>query len=99
MTLNEKVLSLIFEVVDELNENLPEEQRLKKSEDAVLFGKLDSLGMVNLIVAIEQKIEDEFGVAITIANEEAISMKDSPFKTIGTLADYASKLLDENKNE
>ena len=37
---------------------------------------LDSLGLVTLIVEIEQNIEDEFGVEITIADEQAMSMRE-----------------------
>jgi acyl carrier protein len=45
---------------------------------------------------IEQNIEDEFDVSITIADEKAMSQKRSPFRTIGTLADYIDMLLREN---
>jgi len=50
-----------------------------------------------LIVAIEQNIEDEFDVSITIADVRAMSQKHSPFRTIGTVADYINMLLKENK--
>ena len=99
---NKKIIQLIFKAVDELNPNLPKDQRLTKSRDTVLFGKsgkLDSLGLVNLIVAVEQKIEEEFEVSVNLANEKAISQKNSPFKTIATLASYTCKLVEENKNE
>jgi len=95
----EKIVQAIFRAVDEVNQGLPEGQRLKKSLDTVLFGRsgvLDSLGLVNLIVAAEEKIEEEFGITITIADERAMSRKNSPFRTIGTLVDYVSSLLEEN---
>lgn len=101
MTRRERVVQAIFSAVDEVNEQLLKEEQLKKSIDTVLFGrsgKLDSLGLVTLIVAIEQKIEEQFGVTITIADDKAMSQKDSPFKTIGTLVDYISWLLEENTN-
>ena len=53
---------------------------------------------LNLIVVIEQNIEDEFDVSITIADERAMSQKHSPFRTIGTLADYIDMLLKEIQN-
>jgi len=96
----EKIIQAIFRAVDEVNQELPEGQRLKKSLDTVLFGRsgvLDSLGLVNLIVAAEEKIEEEFGSTITIADERAMSQKNSPFRTIGTLVDYVSSLLEENE--
>ena len=98
---NEKIIQAIFRAVDDLNQQLPEEKRPEKSADAVLFGKagkLDSLGLVNLIIAIEEQIQEEFGVAITLADERAVSQKNSPFKTIRALADYIGLLIEENGN-
>ena len=95
----EKVIQAIFRAVDELNQQLPRRQRLRKSVDTFLFGDhgvLDSLGLVNLIVTTEQKIEEEFGIAITLSDEKALSQKDnSPFETIEKLADYISLFLEE----
>lgn len=101
MTNQNQILRLIFSAVNEINQQLPKDQQLVKSIDTVLFGqqgKLDSLGLVNLIVATEQKIEEELGVAITIADEKAMSQKHNPFKTIGSLSDYISLLLKEGEN-
>ena len=94
------VQNLIIESVKELNEQLPQEQQLGQSTKTVLFGKdgmLDSLGLVTLLVIIEQNIEDEFDVSITITDEKSMSQKRSPFRTIGTLADYIDMLLRENQ--
>ena len=54
---------------------------------------MDSLGLVNLLVIIEQNIEDEFDVSVAIADEKAMSQKYSPFRTIGTLTNYINMLL------
>ena len=92
--------NIIINAVKEINERLPKEQQISKTSKKELFGKrgqLDSLGLVNLLVIIEQNIEDEFDVSITIADEKAMSQKRSPFRTIGTLADYINMLLKENK--
>ena len=40
-------------------------------------GILDSMGLVSLIVAVEQDVEDEFGKEITIADAKAMSQKNS----------------------
>ena len=101
MNNKKQVLRVIFKVIDEINQLLPEDGQMKKSIDTDLFGrsgKLDSMGLVTLIVTTEQKIEEELGVSITIADERAMSQKNSPFKTIGTLAEYTLLLLEENAN-
>lgn len=69
-------------------------------EDTHLIGRralLDSLGLVTLIVDLEQKIEETFDVALTLANERAMSQKNSPFLTVGSLADYICALLNEQR--
>ncbi len=94
----EKVLQAIFDAMDEVNEQRPEDQRLEKSADTVLFGEsgtLDSLGLVNLIVGVEQRLEEDFGASVTLADEKAMSLKNSPFRSVKTLAEYAATLLSE----
>ncbi|NNE11601.1 MAG: hypothetical protein HKN41_05065 [Ilumatobacter sp.] len=49
---------------------------------------IDSLGLVNVIVDIEQRMLDDHGVVITIVDEKAMSQRNSPFRTVGTLSDY-----------
>ena len=98
--MKKQLLETIYKSLDEINENLNNAQKLIKDKNTVLFGKdgqLDSLGLVNFLVTIEQNIEDEFDVSITIADEKAMSQKRSPFRTIGTLADYIDMLLRENQ--
>ena len=102
MAVDEKVIGLIFNVVDEINQQLSKNNQLKKSTETILFGKsgiLDSLGLVNFIVSTEQKIEEEFGTTISLTDEKAMSQKNSPFKSIGTLADYIISILKVKINE
>lgn len=102
MVVDEKIIGLIFNVVDEINQQLPKNNQLKKSTDTILFGKsgvLDSLGLVNFIVSTEQKVEEEFGTTISLTDEKAMSQKNSPFKSIRTLADYIISMLKEKRNE
>jgi acyl carrier protein len=59
--------------------------------DTVLVGKeavLDSLGVVSLIVEVEQRLESAHGVSVTLANDKAMSQKNSPFRTVAVLTDH-----------
>jgi acyl carrier protein len=99
---HKNIVEMIFTTIDELNELLPPAQQLEKSVDTVVFGadgKLDSLGLVTLIVAVEQKIMETFNVTLTLADEKAMSQRNSPFRSIGTLAGYIEQLLGENSND
>ena len=96
--MKEIILETIYNSINELNERLSNEKQLTKSTKTVLYGdngQLDSLEFIRLIVLIEQNIEDEFDVSITIADERAMSQKHNPFRTIGALATYIDILLKE----
>lgn len=92
----QEIESAVFAAIAEVNEQLPENGRIEQSSDARLFGQrgvLDSLGLVNLIVAVEQEIEDAFDETVTLADEKAVSQKNSPFKSVESLVDYIADLL------
>jgi acyl carrier protein len=98
MANRERVAASVFRAVDEVNGMLPPESRLEKSHTTRILGKdgkLDSLGFVNLIVAVEENIVEDFGVVISLADEKVRSQEESPFQTFQTLIDYVSILLDE----
>ena len=98
---DQRILKTIYQAVDEINLQLPEEERLTPTVETLLWSKsggLDSMSLVNLIVLTEQKVEEEFGEAINLADENAMSQENSPFQSIGTLADYMASLIN-GKNE
>ncbi len=101
MTIKENIVQTIFAAVEEVNQQLPPQEKLEQSLETVLFGKagkLDSLGLVNFVVAVEERIEKDLGLAITLADERALSQKRSPFRNIGALADYIQALVEEEQN-
>lgn len=88
-------LHIIFEAIDEINLSL-EDVQMEKNEDTVIFGNesvLDSMDLVHFISLIEEKIEDESGDYISIADENAMSLEVSPFSTVKTLNEYIKNLL------
>jgi acyl carrier protein len=96
---DKKVLKCIFSAIDASNKTSAPKHRLQKAPEAVLYGKngrLDSLGLVNLIVAVEERVSREFGAELVLADSRAMSQKNSPFRTVQTLVDYVSLLLRES---
>lgn len=92
------IKKIIFQAIDEINLDLPKNKQVSKTETTQLFGSqspLDSLELVNLIVSIEDKIDTEFDKTITIANEKAMSMKNSPLRDVKSLTEFILTLLDE----
>jgi acyl carrier protein len=92
----ENIVAAIYRAVDWINGELPPDRQLVKAPETRLLGSqsvLDSMHLVSLIVTIEREVEETFGVALTLADERALSMKESPFRSIVSLADYIGILI------
>jgi acyl carrier protein len=66
--------------------------------DTHLIGRgsvLDSMGLVTLIVDIEQRLEEECDAVLVLADDRAMSMKKSPFRSVQALTDYVYELMQE----
>ena len=50
-------------------------------------------------MTIEREVEETFGVALTLADERALSMSASPFRSIQSLADYIGTLIIDARND
>jgi hypothetical protein len=91
------LVSLIVETLLGLNWQ-QQTNAVDLGRDTPLFGPggiLDSMGMIMLLVSLEQAIEDKDGVAVNLADEKALSKQNSLYRTIGSLADYANHLIQE----
>jgi acyl carrier protein len=98
----ESLRMCVRQAIDELNEQLSPEQRVENCPDAKLFGlgaPLDSLGLVNLIVEVEEQLADELDVEVTLANEKAMSRRASPFQSVDSLLDFVEELIREADGE
>jgi acyl carrier protein len=68
------------------------------TEDIILMGPaspLDSLGLVLLIVDVEQALQMKYGLNLALANERAMSLRNSPFRSVNALVDYILMLVQE----
>ena len=88
---------ILYPIVTEAQACIDTAKDLQKAPDATLFGgsALDSMGLVRFIVMVEERIEDEMDVSLTLASEKAMSRKRSPFRTLQSLADFIDECLAE----
>jgi acyl carrier protein len=66
------------------------------TEETPLLGEgapIDSLGLVSVIVQVEERLVAAFGIAVSLVDERAMSQRNSPFRTVGTLATYATECV------
>ena len=97
--ITEMVIGSLWEVLQERGEQ-NKFQKDDLTESSSLIGResiLDSMGLVSLIINIEPKFADR-EMVITLADERAMSQSKSPFRTVGSLAEYISLLVDEIEN-
>ena len=98
----QQILSLVYASIETINEMETDEDKLELREDTFLFGresKLDSLGLVNLIVDIEQRLSDELGIEVILTDERVMSEDSNVFECVKTLVDYISYILKENSHD
>lgn len=92
----EGILKLVYSCIEGINEERENKnERLELKEETRLLGtksKLDSLSLVILIVDIEQRLADELGVEVSLADEKAMSQERSPFRDVKSLVDYICSL-------
>jgi acyl carrier protein len=92
----EEAVKIINAAIAELNPQLPKEQQLQPSLDTALFGsegKLDSLGVANLIVILEQKLEERYGFKVDLTQDDPFSLGNGHFRNISSLAAYICDLV------
>jgi len=95
------VTGAILSAIRDYNLQVPADRRIPETAEAPLFGRhghLDSLGLVNLIVMVEEQFEDVHHVALTLADERAVSQERSPFRNVQSLTAYICLLLNEGNN-
>lgn len=99
MTVNEtECRNLVLECVRSLGETDGLTALLQANEKTKLFGpegNLDSLGLVVLVVDIEQRAAERYGKNVVLADEKAMSRQTSPFRNVESLSRYLAELLME----
>ncbi len=92
----EQVRSSVYAAIESFNAD--EVQQVARQDDCVLLGPggaVDSLGLVRLVMVVERRIEDDFGTPISLTDERAMSQRNSPFRSVGTLVAYITTALNE----
>lgn len=90
------LVSLIAETVDGYRVSMlgPGEAIDAKTRLFGRAGVLDSLGLVSVLVEIEQRIADLGHGPVSLMDDRAMSEASSPFRTVESLADYLARQLE-----
>lgn len=99
--MHEKILKLIFDSIDDINDRRSSDKKIIKSLETRLYGEdsdLDSLELITLIVSLESSICEIYDLQITLADDRALSQEISPFSNVKNLLDYIEILINEKLN-
>ena len=76
------------------------ENSIEISENTRLFGSdalFSSIQLVSFITELEENLEDELDVYLTLADEKAMSRRTSPFSNVKYLISYVEEKIKENE--
>ena len=98
--MRDQVFTVVQAAVAELNEELEYEELGEVSDDTILYDGgdgIDSLSLVRLIVSLEERCDERFGKRLTLADEKAMSLRHSPYRTAGALTEFIVERLQSDE--
>lgn len=90
-----RTVRAIFAAIEEVNLQLAPDERLPRSLDAPLHGNgesLDSLVLVNLLVASEERLTEAYGSPISLTDRQLATDSDDPLATVGSLIEFVERV-------
>jgi acyl carrier protein len=103
MPLERKIVAtIVLDTLRELGEDLEKPELTDADESTRLFGarsSLDSMGLVNLIADIEERLSDDYEMDIALANPSAMSRTHSPFRRVSSCINYIMELITETEKK
>lgn len=91
----ERALELIYRAIEIVNQQLPAAKRLARSPATVIVGaggSLDSLGLVNFVLELEERTGEALGRPVQLLNPDLLAADDGPFHTVDSLTRHLTAL-------
>ena len=89
--MHKSVFSVVESAIKDLNEELLYASLENVAEQTPVYGgpdSIDSLSLVSLVVDLESRVAEEFGTNVVLSDEKAMSARNSPYSTAGSLTDF-----------
>lgn len=94
--MTERILKIIVEALDDINTMREEKIPTENVLDLCLYGNegvFESMYLVAFLAQVEESIEEEFDVEVTLASEKAVSLRVSPFSSVRRLVGFIEEEL------
>jgi acyl carrier protein len=91
MSRSEQITRAVLACVEDVNTQMPDGAKLRVDVDCPVLGPgsvLDSLGLLNLLVAVEERLSAELGLNVDLLDEDLLADRNGPLRTVGTLIDH-----------
>jgi len=95
-------MDAIYKALEDLNRQRPAHDQLALSPDTPLVGsdaKLDSLGLVNLIVAVEQHVADLLDAEIVLSDDRTLALADTVMADVQAFGRHVDVLIQEVRED
>lgn len=83
-----KIRDIVYAALEELNAYRSSESPLEISDSLILFGSgspLDSLDLVSVITDVEEKLNDELSISLSLTDDYALAAVPSPYDSVKNL--------------
>ena len=94
--MKDQVFKIIADALEELNEELDYDELNHITAETPIFGGdsgIDSLSLVRLVVDVEGRVSEAFDAEVTLADEKAMSSRNSPYRTVASFTDFVVACL------
>lgn len=98
--MSKSVKSIMEETLNSFIKEESIENFIEINENTKLFGSdalFSSIQLVSFITELEENLEDELDVYLTLADERAMSRRTSPFSSVKYLISYVEEKIKENE--
>ena len=85
--------TLVYQAIEEIHLSCGYEGLASPTPQTRLFDILDSLGTLDLILELENRLQHHYHRYIEVANEVSMDPEKTPFRDVGTLVSYLEELV------
>jgi|GEM_PF-1953672 len=90
------VEELTLAVLARMNDDLPTAERITADSGTPIMGDggmLDSLGIANFIVGMEEAVERSFGTSVPLSDQDLMNLFEEPTVTVRSFATYLANRI------
>lgn len=88
------IRKIVLESLEELNKVYKKPELTNITNESLIYDNLDSMGILDLIIEIEGRLQKHYGEFIQIADDSIMDEVKTPFKTFESLIHFVEKKVD-----